>query len=79
MNQAVKRWYAVEPRPQSVLGVVSTGAVGWARMRLNQAVKRRYAVEPRPQSVLEIVNTGVDWSAVVMAHVFASNCLGTLR
>ena len=30
MNQTVKRWDAVEPRPQSVLGVVSTGAVGWA-------------------------------------------------
>ena len=32
MNQTVKRWVAVKPRPQSVLGVVSTGAVGWARM-----------------------------------------------
>ena len=50
MNQAVKRWVAVKPRPQSVLVVVSTGAVGWARMRLNQAVKRWVAVEPRPQS-----------------------------
>ena len=54
MNQAVKRWYAVEPRPQSLLGVVSTGAVGWARMSQNQAVKRWYAVKPRPQSVLGI-------------------------
>ena len=51
MNQAVKRWVAVEPRPQSVMVLVSTGAGGWARMRLNQAVKRWVAVEPRPQSV----------------------------
>ena len=63
MNQAVKRWEAVEPRPRSVLGVVSTGAVGWARMRLNQAVKRWYAVEPRPRSVLGVVSTGaVGWA-----------------
>ena len=63
MNQAVKRWEAVEPRPQSVLVLVSTGAVGWARMRLNQAVMRWDAVEPRPQSVLGVVCTGaVGWA-----------------
>ena len=74
MNQAVKRWVAVEPRPQSVMVLVSTGAGGWARMRLNQAVKRWYAVEPRPQSVMVLVSTGAGGWAVVMAHVFASNC-----
>ena len=63
MNQTVMRWYAVEPRPQSVLGVVSTGAVGCARMRSNQTVNRWYAVEPRPQSVLGVVSTGaVGWA-----------------
>ena len=63
MNQTVKRWVAVEPRPQSVLEIVSAGAVGWARMRMNQAVKRWVAVEPRPQSVLEIVSAGaVGWA-----------------
>ena len=72
MNQAVKRWVAVKPRPQSVLGVVSTGAVGWARMRLNQAVKRWVAVEPRPQSVLGVVSTGaVGWAWVIPAHLLA--------
>lgn len=33
MNQTVKRWVAVEPRPQSVLVLVSTGAVGWAFLK----------------------------------------------
>lgn len=32
MNQTVKRWVAVEPRPQSVLVLVSAGAVGWAHL-----------------------------------------------
>ena len=64
LNQAVKRWFAVEPRPQSGLGVVSTGAAGWARMRLNQAVKRWVAVEPRPQSVLVLVSTGAGGWAI---------------
>ena len=96
MNQAVKRWVAVEPRPQSVMVLVSTGAGGWACLKricvVCFSIQRRGAkggggrglvgfpkyppdpARPRPQSVLEIVNTGVDWSAVVMAHVFASNC-----
>ena len=77
MNQTVKRWVAVEPRPQSVLGVASTGADGWARMRLNQTVKRWVAVEPRPQSVLGVVSTGADgwavgggWERISQAHLY---------
>ena len=63
MNQTVKRWDTVKPRPQSVLGVVSTGAVGWAWIRMNQTVKRWVAVKPRPQSVLGVVSTGaVGWA-----------------
>ena len=33
MSQTVKRWLAVEPRPQSVMVVVITGAVGWACLK----------------------------------------------
>ena len=45
LNQAVKRWVAVEPRPQSVLVLVSTGAVGWACLKricvVCYSIKRR--------------------------------------
>ena len=78
MNQTVKRWVAVEPRPQSVLDLVSTGAVGWARMRMNQTVKRWVAVEPRPQSVLDLVSTGaVGWAFVTIAHFQGASVSGS--
>ena len=77
MNQTVKRWVAVEPRPLSVLEIVSTGAVGWARMRMNQTVKRWVAVKPRPQSVLEVVSTGaVGWACHLR---FCFMCYSTHR
>lgn len=42
MNQAVKRRDAVEPRPQSVLEIVSTGAVGWASFTLMELINNHF-------------------------------------
>ena len=53
LNQAVERWDAVEPRLQSVLEIVSTGAVGWAWLIVTRfagcgAVSPRRRARQRP-------------------------------